>query len=134
MAKVQPAGCIRPSRLFWRPLSLKYLIPHSSFLKKIWLFKPKYDIFEKHFRNLLRFTQICREMFKIILNLHPPTYLFHVWNNLAAPRTFKITENGLWVKKSGHPCYRCIDEGTINLLKTKQNKIKYSFLRTCFAL
>jgi hypothetical protein len=102
----QSAAACSPPDFFWRPLSLKYLIPDSPFFKKIWLFKPKYDIFEEHSRNISRFTQICREIFKIILNPStPPTYLFQVWNDLAAPRTFKITENGPWVKKSGHPCY-----------------------------
>jgi hypothetical protein len=94
MAKVRPAGHMRPSRLFWQPLSLKYLFPHSPFFKKILLFNPKNDIFEEHFRNLLKFTQICREIFKIILNPSTPIYLFHVWNELAGLRTFKITENG----------------------------------------
>ncbi len=61
MAKLRPAGCIRPSRLFLRPLSLKYLIPHSHFFRKIWLFMPKYNIFKEYFRNLLRFSQICRK-------------------------------------------------------------------------
>ncbi len=32
--------------------------------RKFWLFKPKKDIFEEHFWNLLGFSQICREHFK----------------------------------------------------------------------
>jgi hypothetical protein len=76
MAKVRPAGRMRPSRFFLRPLSLKYLIPYSQLYKKIWLFKPKYDFL---------------------------LYPLDVWNEFAAPRTFKVTENGPWVKKSGHP-------------------------------
>ncbi len=71
MAKVRLPGRMQPSRLFLRPLSLKYTIPHSRFFKKNWLFKLKYDIFEEYFRNLLRFSQICRETFKIILNPSP---------------------------------------------------------------
>ncbi len=46
MAKMRPAGRMRPSRLFLRPLSLKYLIPHSQLYQKIWLFKPKYDFLD----------------------------------------------------------------------------------------
>jgi hypothetical protein len=103
MAKVRPVGCMRPSKLFWRPLSLKYLIPHSPFFKKIWLFKPKYDIFEEHFRNLLRFPQICRENFKIILNPSAPLHICFMFGMNLRPLGHWITENGPWVKKSGHP-------------------------------
>jgi hypothetical protein len=102
MAKVRLPGRMQPSRLFLRPLSLKYTIPHSRFFKKNWLFKLKYDIFEEYFRNLLRFSQICRN-FQNNIEPFPPRYLSHVWNELAALRTLKITENGPWLNKSGQP-------------------------------
>ncbi len=84
---------------FLWPLSFKYTIPHSHLFRKILLFKPKYDIFDEHFRNLKRNFQ------NNYVPLHPPRYLSYVWNELAALRTFKISENGSWLKKSGHPCY-----------------------------
>ena len=96
---------VRPSRLFLRPFSIKYMIPPHNFLKKIWLLKPKYDIFEENFRNLLRFSQICREIFKIIKNPCTLRYLMFGMN-LRPPRAFKMTENDPWLKKSGHPWYR----------------------------
>jgi hypothetical protein len=94
-----------PPDFFCGPWAINIPFPTHIYLGKIWLFKPKYDIFDDHFRNLLRFSQICTEIFKIIMYPLPPRYLSHVWNELAAPRTFKITENGPWLKKSGHPCY-----------------------------
>ncbi len=55
--------------------------PKCHFWRKFWLFKPKNDIFEEHFRNLLGFSQICRENFKIFcppstlgMNLRPPEH------------------------------------------------------------
>ena len=71
-----------------RPLSFKYTIPRQHLFRKILLFMPKYDIFDEHFRNLQRNFQ------NNYVPLYPPRYLSHVWNELAAPRTFKITENG----------------------------------------
>ena len=35
---------VRPSRLFLQPLSIKYTIFTHIYLRKIWLFKPEYDI------------------------------------------------------------------------------------------
>jgi hypothetical protein len=67
------------------------------FLKKMLTFKPQNDIFEKNLWNLLWFSQISREIKK--KNLYPST----PWNELAAPRTLQIIENGLLLKKSGHP-------------------------------
>jgi hypothetical protein len=66
------------------------------FWRKCWLFKPQNDIFEDIFWNLLWFSQICRKIIKKFWTLY-------LWNELAAPRTLKIIENGLWLKKSGHP-------------------------------
>ena len=105
MAKVWPAGHMRPFKLFLRPLSLGGLKIFCElhplkchFWRKCWLFKPKNDIFEEKFCKLLWFLQICREILK--KNLNPST----PWNELGAPRTLQIIENGPWVKKSGHPC------------------------------
>ncbi len=36
-------------------------------------------------------------------SLYPPRYLSHVWNELAALRTFKITEKGPLTKKVWPP-------------------------------
>ena len=76
MAKKRPAGRMRPSRLFLRPLSSKYMIHHSQLpLRKFDFLKPKYNIFDKHFRNFLRFSQICRQIFKIVLNPSTPLFI-----------------------------------------------------------
>jgi len=51
------------------PLSFKYTIFTHIYLEKIWLFKPKYEIFDDHLRNLLGFSKIYREIFKISIPL-----------------------------------------------------------------
>ncbi len=52
----QSAGCGPHAALqtFLWPLSFKYTIPRQRLFGKILLFKPKYDIFDEHFRNLQR--------------------------------------------------------------------------------
>jgi hypothetical protein len=72
MAKLRPAGRMRPSRLFLRPFSLKCTIPFKIFLKKMWLLKPKYDIFEEHFRNLLNFHKSAETFLKYFWIPIPP--------------------------------------------------------------
>ncbi len=89
-----------------RPLSLRKLkilvkgTPHKCrFGWKFWLFKPK----KWNFWNFLWFLQICPK------NLNPST----PWNELAAPRTFKIIENGPWLKKVWPPLlYSILGGGT----------------------
>ncbi len=71
----------------------------------------KYDIFDEHCRNLQRNFQ------NNYVSLYPPRYLSHVWNELADPRTFKITENGPWLKNSGHPWSKTSSAKNINCLK-----------------
>ena len=67
------------------------------FLKKILTFKAKKWHFWRTFLEPLGiFTNLQWNFLKL---LHPST----PWNELAAPRTLKIIENGPWVKKSGHP-------------------------------
>ncbi len=74
MAKVRPAGHMRPAKLFLRPLSLRGL---KIFVK----LTPKNEIFEEHFWCLLGFSQIYREIFKKFctplpprMNLRPPEH------------------------------------------------------------
>jgi hypothetical protein len=43
---------------------------------------------------LVIFTNLQRNFQNNFEPLYPPRYLSHVWNELVAPRTFKITENG----------------------------------------
>ncbi len=87
---------------FCGPLALSIQFPTHNFFKKIWLFKPKYDIFEQHFRKLWSFSQIYREIFKIILNPYTLYISVSCFEWTCGPRK-KITENGPWLEKSGHP-------------------------------
>jgi hypothetical protein len=82
MAKVRPAGRMRPSRLFFAALELK---ENNSPLKKIWLLKPKNYIFEERFWNLLRFSK----------NFEPLQPL----EQTCGPQNIKIIKNGPWLKK-----------------------------------
>jgi hypothetical protein len=63
---------------FFSALELKIFdspVPTHNYLRKFDFLKPKYDIFEEHFRNLLRFSQICRQIFKIVLNPSTPLFI-----------------------------------------------------------
>ena len=85
------------------------------------------------------FTNLQRN-FQKILNPSTP------WNELAAPRTLKIIENGPWLKKSGHPCYITCRSKLIQKEKDKErqretmrdinvdNKPDFKILGNCFVL
>ncbi len=65
MAKVRPGGRMRPPQTSFAALELKYWIPHSQLFKKIWLFKPKYDILSQimtFLKNILGTS--CRKNFQ----------------------------------------------------------------------